>query len=586
MKTIALIGNPNSGKTSLFNNLTGLLHHVGNWPGKTVEKKEGKFEYRGKPSKVIDLPGTYDLLAPLEEESIVKDFVSKGNYDILVNIVDCSSLERSLHLTIQLLELGIPLIVALNFSGYSKKKGQKLDSQKLSALLGVPVVEMEAIGDTSNLKEAVVNFKKLHPAIKPSGSARERYGLISSILSSCMSSGVKPSRSDAIDKVLLNKWTGFPIYLLILFMVFQVTYTVAQPFMDMVDGMFSFFSMQASQLLGAQGLLSSFVTEGIIAGIGSILVFLPTIMFLYLMLAILEDSGYLCRAAYLMDSIMSRIGLRGYSFIPLVLGFGCNVPAIMATRTIRGAKERLMTILMIPYMACSARLAVFIMFSAIFFPKTKALVVWSLYILGILIAMCTGYLLSRVLKGDSRNAFIMELAPYRIPRFRNVFLLVWDKSLDFIKGAGTIILSVVLVAWFLSNMPYGVEYASKESLMGKLGVLISPIFSPLGFGEWRAAVALFFGFIAKEVVIGTFGTLYGLQGAALGDAIGASFTPLSAYSFLVFMLIYVPCMATVAVIKRETGSARIALYSAMYSVGLAWAVSFVIYRGGLLLGLS
>ena len=532
------------------------------------------------------MPGTYDVNSKSGEESVVKEYIDTKEADILINIIDASSLERNLYLTLQLVESNLPVILALNFSKYSKNKGQKISLKKLSNLLNIPIVEIEAVNDVEPLKKAIINFKKKNSKIKPLKNPKKRYEKISQILKKVIvSKKSEKSLSSLIDIVVTNQYIGVPLFLLFMFFIFQFTYAFAQPFMNLVDMVFKFLGEFTAKFF-SNSVLNSFISEGIIGGVGSVIIFLPNIMFMYLMLALLEDSGYLARAAYVMDRFMSKIGLQGNAFIPLVLGFGCNVPAIMATRILKNKKERLTTILMIPFMSCSARLAVFIMFAGVFFPKHSGLVVWSLYILGIIVAILTGLLINKFKFSSNKPRFIVELPPYRISTIKNVFLLMWDKSVEFLKTSTTIILSVVILIWFLSNLPYGVEYASQHSLIGKIGMFLSPIFKPLGFGDWRSAVALLFGFVAKEVVIGTFGTLYGLEGVALQSTIALNYSPLSAFSFLVFVLIYVPCMATVAVMRKETKSIKITFLAVLYSVALAWFLSFITYQGGLLLGLK
>jgi len=668
---IAIAGNPNCGKTSLFNNLTGMRQHVGNWPGKTVEKKEGEFTYKGNKIDVVDLPGTYSLSAYSIEEKIARDYVVNEGVDAVVNIVDATNLERNLYLTVQLIELGANVIVALNMNNSAKKQDIHIDKKKLSTLLGVPVVEIEAIDKTKKSDLLDVVLKKADNKVKGKNKleygdeikghldelecliketikidthvtakwlalkvleddkevmdymekkkngdkvlkkgestmlhlsnvfgmdvdtaiADARYGFISGLIKESVESPKlkKTTTTDKIDKIVTNKYLGIPIFLMIIFLMFQITFTVAEPFMNWIDTLFSFLGeWLTAAVTAANGpdWLSSLLADGVIGGVGSVIIFLPNIVLLFLIIAFLEDSGYMARAAFIMDKVMHKIGLHGKAFIPLIMGFGCNVPAIMATRTLENKKDRLLTILISPFMSCSARLPVYILFVAAFFTKHEGLIVFSLYLLGILMAIVSGLIFKNTLFKGLSSPFVMELPTYRMPTLRGMLIHTWEKSKHFLIKAGTIILSVMLLIWFMGNLPLGVEYASEESLIGIIGKTISPIFSPLGFGEWQASVALLFGVVAKEVVIGTFGTLYGVSEEGLMGVIGNNFTPLSAYAFMVFVLLYIPCIATLGVIKKETNSWKWMLFAAGYLMVVAWIMSFIVYQGGLLLGFT
>jgi len=668
---IAIAGNPNCGKTSLFNNLTGMRQHVGNWPGKTVEKKEGEFTYKGNKIDVVDLPGTYSLSAYSIEEKIARDYVVNEGVDAVVNIVDATNLERNLYLTVQLIELGANVIVALNMNNSAKKQDIHIDKKKLSTLLGVPVVEIEAIDKTKKSDLLDVVLKKADNKVKGKNKleygdeikghldelecliketikidthvtakwlalkvleddkevmdymekkkngdkvlkkgestmlhlsnvfgmdvdtaiADARYGFIKGLEKECVESPKekKITTTDKIDKIVTNKYIGIPIFLAIIYLMFQITFTVAEPFMNWIDALFSFLGewlIGVATSLNAPEWVGSLLADGIVGGVGSVIIFLPNIVLLFLIIAFLEDSGYMARAAFIMDKVMHKIGLHGKAFIPLIMGFGCNVPAIMATRTLENKKDRLLTILISPFMSCSARLPVYILFVAAFFTKHEGLIVFSLYLLGILMAIVSGLIFKNTLFKGLSSPFVMELPTYRMPTLRGMLIHTWEKSKHFLIKAGTIILSVMLLIWFMGNLPLGVEYASEESLIGIIGKTISPIFSPLGFGEWQASVALLFGVVAKEVVIGTFGTLYGVSEEGLMGVIGNNFTPLSAYAFMVFVLLYIPCIATLGVIKKETNSWKWMLFAAGYLMVVAWIMSFIVYQGGLLLGFT
>ncbi len=666
---IALAGNPNCGKTTLFNNLTGMRQHVGNWPGKTVEKKEGSFTYKGRKIDVIDLPGTYSLTAYSIEEVIARDYIIEQSPDIVVNIVDACNLERNLYLTAQLIELGANVVLALNMNKFACRKGLKIDEKKLSELLGIQVIKIEAIDKTgkeeliesvlkttssgkksenritygreieehlAQLEEVVKGCIVLNENISPkwlalkliekdkqvikkvsdlkngkevlekagviqkhlsevfgedvdAAIADARYGFIAGMLKESVEKpGIdKLTMSDNIDKIVTNRILGIPLFLIMMYLMFQITFTAAAPLMELVDGLMGFLAEQSIALLTSLACpdwLISLVADGIIGGVGSVIIFLPNILLLFLMISFLEDSGYMARAAFIMDRVMHKIGLHGKSFIPMILGFGCNVPAIMATRTLENKRDRILTILINPFMSCGARLPVYVLFVSAFFSNNQGLVIFSLYILGIIIAIIMGLIFKKTLFKGSSAPFVMELPPYRFPTFKGTVIHMWERGRVFLIKAGTIIFSVVLVIWFLGSVPFGVEYASEQSVIGMIGKTIAPIFKPLGFGTWQASVSLIFGVLAKEVVVGTLGTLYGVAEEGLGTVLAQTFTPLTAYAFMVFTLLYIPCVAVLAAIKRETNSWKWMWFSAAYLTAVAWVGAFIVYQGGLLLG--
>lgn len=650
--TIALAGNPNCGKTTLFNNLTGMHHHVGNWSGKTVtvERKEGKTEYNGYTFDIIDLPGTYSLSSRSLEEEITASYLKKEKPDVVVNIIDAANIERNLYLTLQLIEIGCPLVIALNMNNYAKARGFSVDADALSRALGVPVVKIEAVDKTGkdDLLDAVTakralqakmpcyglleehilrlenlfenkfenRFEILFSLINKSTTedkiitdAREsleaqtsldiaevianaRYTYIEDVVKKSVvtiEQEKKHNLSDRIDKIVTNRILGFPIFLGIMFLIFQIVFVVGAPFMEGIEAAFQFFGEAATSGLLALSVpdwVMSLVVDGIIGGVGGVVVFLPNIVLMFLLLSFLEGSGYMARVAILMDSLMKRIGLHGKSFIPMILGFGCSVPAIMATRTLETERERKLTMLLVPYLSCGARLPVYILLSGIFFAReVQGIVMFSLYVLGVLVALLVGFVLRKtIFKGES-SEFIIEIPSYKIPNLKGVLLHAGNNAKDFIVHAGTVIFAACLVVWLLASLPFGVEYASSESLLGMFGSTIAPIFSPLGFGFTEAAIAIIMGVLAKEVVVGTFGTLFGVGEEALGGVLTNLFTPLSAYSFMVFILLYVPCIASLMTMKKESGSWRFMLFAAALMFGLAWLVSFIIYQGGLALGL-
>jgi len=653
---IALAGNPNSGKTTVFNALTGAKQRTGNWPGVTVEKKEGEFEYNGIKIRVVDLPGTYALSSYSIDERIARDFLVKEKPDIVVVIVDSSNLERNLYLVIQLLELGQRVIMALNMIDIAEKNGFLINAESLGKILGVVAVKTIASKGEGieELKKAIVDYKppekrfyirygkrlekiveeieenlntaefkyplrfvvskivegdpefmdilenlpnknEIYKLLKeaediaggdlPTYVAERRYGFIHGLFEECVtrrsSFKERVSISDKIDRVLTNRWLGIPLFLFFIWLTFQLVFTVGGPFADWIDTFFGWLGDKTGILLTNAGVAPwfiSLVTDGIIAGVGSVLVFFPNIFILFLAFAVLEDSGYMARAAFVMDRLMHALGLHGKSFIPMILGFGCNVPAIMATRTLESRKDRILTILINPLISCSARLPIYILFAGTFFPKNRGMIIFSLYLLGIVLAILVARIFKSIFFKREAAPLIMELPPYHIPTIKGVFLSAWNRSSMFLKKAGTIIFLAVVGIWLLAALPPGVDYGSKASLVGRLGSVFAPLFKPAGFGFWQASVALIFGILAKEVVVGTLGTLFGgeeqLSGALLGY-----FTPLSAYAFMIMSLIYIPCIAAIATIKQEAGW-KWAGFAVGYSLVLGWLVAVLFYQIG------
>ncbi len=668
MKTIALVGNPNSGKTTIFNALTGANQHVGNWPGVTVEKKEGKLTYQGKTFQVVDLPGIYSLGAFSEDEIIARDFILKARPDVVINVVDATNIERNLYLTVQLLEMDAQVVIALNMFDEAQERKIRFDLEKLTGKLGVPVVPTIASknkGIDELVQKAVTlggqpvkpvvkpdygpeinreiarltafltdqnldypaswlavkllegdkeleEYVRQHPHLSSSGLpatleqiktehealelaiVNRRYTLIRQLTADCVSRPERPAvtRSDRIDRVLAHKWWGLPIFIAIMLLIFQLTFAVGQELLgglmgegiNLIGTAFEAFITK----INAPEWLSSFVSEGIIGGLGAVIEFIPLIVVLYLLLGLLEDSGYMARAAYIMDQIMRTLGLQGKTFIPMIVGFGCNVPGIMATRTLDNRKERMIATLIIPFMSCGARLPIYLVFIAAFFPKHGGIVLFALYTLGIIVALVMGKVFSKTMfKGESSD-FIMELPPYRMPTARNVLRNMWDNVSEFLRRAGTIIFVVISLLWVLSVLPLGVEPYSEESILGLIGRLIAPLFKPAGFGTWQAAVGLFAGIAAKESVIATLGMVYAgvEEGAALVEAIRQAFTPLSAVSFMVLSLLYTPCVAVLGVVQKETKSYRWTLFIALYTFAIGWLSAVLIFQLGKLLGLG
>lgn len=668
---IALVGNPNSGKTTLFNDLTGSTQYVGNWPGVTVEKKTGKMKYEGKQIQVTDLPGIYSFSTYSLEEVIAREFVEEGAIDVVVNIVDASNLQRNLFLSLQLIEMKKPVVIALNMMDVLESRGVTLDIAALSEALHVPVVPIVAskgkgIVELMRAVEATVGKEVVLPdvyhsdvesiiseierklpiepcsrthairfledgvvatvghAMDPLALASlnqwvdekvskrlmdrdmiisdEKYSFITSITdkitSNTKTSEVKTT-SDKIDSVLTHKYLAIPIFLLIMFGVFSMAFGPIGAFVKeyfeifieevVISGIAGFLVS-----VGVSEWLYSLVVDGILAGVGSVLSFLPEISILFLMLSILEDSGYMARAAFIMDRLLRRFGLSGRSFIPMIMGFGCTVPALMAARTLESERDRRLTMMITPFMSCGARFPVYAVFAAAFFTDSQPLVVFSIYLMGILVAVISGIILKHFVTKGRVSSFIMELPEYRLPTIKNLWLHTWDRIKGFIIKAGTIILVAMVVIWFLQSYDFAFAMVedSADSIFGRLGQAIAPIFAPLGFGEWRAAMSLIVGLIAKEAVVGTLGVLYGVGETAvespelLTGPLKEVFTPLSAYAFMAFTLLYMPCIAAFATMKREMNSWKWTLIAVGYQTGVAWFVAFAIYQGGIWLQLG
>lgn len=662
---IALAGNPNSGKTTVFNNLTGARQHVGNWPGVTVEKKEGSFFYEGREFDIIDLPGIYSLTSHSLDEKVARDFLLEEKPDVVVVIIDASNLERNLYLAVQLLELEVNLVLSLNMIDLVKKKGMKIDMEELSRVMNIPVIETiankgkgmdelkAAIKNNYNQKKAVSfridynndienEVEKLSQVLKEkkilekysrrwlvlklleqdenilekvknledkdevtnkitetitkleehfgydleTAIVERRYAFLRGLVKECCTHvvGIKERKeiTDKIDQIVTNKFLGIPIFLGLMWASFQLVFTLGSPLADLIDAFFGWVGEIISlglTALSAPGWISSLLVDGIIGGVGSVLVFLPNILLLFLIISVLEGSGYMARAAFIMDRVMHAMGLHGKSFIPMMLGFGCNIPGIMAARTLESEKDRILTILVNPLMSCAARLPIYTLFAGVFFARHQGLVVFSLYFMGIVLAIVVARIFKSIFFKQEIAPLIMELPPYRLPQVKSVLIHMWEKGSLFLKKAGTIIFAGVIIIWVLASLPPGVEYAAKESLIGKLGSLIAPLFSLAGFGTWQAAVSLLFGIVAKEIVVGTLGTLYGVEGIGLKSVILQQFTPLSAYAFMAMSLIYVPCIAAIATIKKETNWKWTAL-AVGYSLILGWIVAVLIYQIG------
>ncbi|HAJ27426.1 MAG TPA: ferrous iron transport protein B [Syntrophus sp. (in: bacteria)] len=716
---VAVAGNPNVGKSTLINALAGVRLQVGNWPGVTVEKKTASCQYRGSRVVFVDLPGVYSLSPYSQEEIIARDFLISGEPDVIINVVDATNLERNIYFTLQLLEIGIPVIVALNMFDEAREKQFRIDTEAMATMLGadvIPTVATQREGlDTllektlaaaaapvgvkpagvnygSDIEEAVhrlsTDLLEREPGImgkyprrwlaikviegdagvlKAIGMAPEdpvrlsatrhlreahgedmeslvadlRYGLSSGLVREALSKPVrnKIELTERIDAVVLNRYFGLPFFFIAMWFIFKLTFDISAPFTDWIDGAVSGpLTRQAAFLLtgaGAPAWTVSLAAEGVIGGVGFVLAFTPAIFAMMFFITFLEGSGYMARAAFIMDRAMHAIGLHGRSFIPMLMGFGCNVPAIYATRTLENERDKALTALLIPLMSCGARLPVYVLFTAAFFTASAGTVLWSLYVLGIFLAVLVGMIFKKTLFRGASPLFIMELPPYRLPTLRSLTIHTWEKGKHFLIKAGTYIFAVTIIFWFLLNMPWGVV-EKRDSYLGQAGQAMTTVFAPLGFGTWEAAASLISGVIAKEIVVGSMAQIYGVkdeknkeegnpslvsdlketggyffvacrqavgnvfatigvaslaaeekeESAGLKPVLAKTFTPLSAYAFMAFVLLYMPCFVVLIAMRQEFGTWKWAGIAVLYQTGLAWGTAFVIYQGGRLIGLT
>ncbi|WP_317310626.1 ferrous iron transport protein B [Clostridium thermobutyricum] len=586
MTTIALLGNPNVGKTTLFNALTGSNQYVGNWPGVTVEKKEGYF----KDIKIVDLPGIYAMDTFSNEEIVSKEFLLRDDVDVILNIVDGSKLDRNLYLTTQLKKFNKPIILAVNMIDVLESNGFEIDFEKLSSEMDVTVVPISA-AKKSGLKELtdIIENKKWKSSISNERfdfkSEKEAYKFIENTLKKSInkSASIKKPISEKLDKFILHPILAFPIFIVAIALMFQLTFAwVGQPISDWLDGLLndSLIPYLSHLLSGTSPWFSSLLVDGIVAGVGSIIVLLPVILTLFACITFLEESGYMARVAFLMDKIMRRMGLSGKAFIPLIIGFGCNVPAIMSARTLESEKDRKLTALLVPLMSCNARLAIYSVFVSIFFKEHQGLIVASLYFLSVFIAFILGVIFKKTLFKKQEEPFIIELPSYSMPQLSSIALQVWEKCKSFLKKAGTLIFAMSVLIWFLSNFNVsGMASDVNSSFLAQIGQFISPIFAPLGFGNWQSAVSLLSGLLAKESVISTMQIVYA---GDLNTVLPTFFTAVSAYSFLVFVLLYVPCISTIGAMKKEYG-AKLTTFSFVFQTTLAWVVAFLVFGIGSLI---
>ena len=704
--TVALAGNPNSGKTTIFNNITGARQHVGNYAGVTVERREGFRRFQGQDLLLVDLPGTYSLTANSLDEIVARNVIIDEKPDLIVNILDASNLERNLYLALQLLELERPLVLALNMTDMAEKAGIRINSDVLRTRLGVPVVKLignrnqgteellqtvvesskrtiyrpfsidygakieaaivevtEALRNLTNVKfpmrwlavKLLENDTEVQASLlKIEGGsavaaivarvrnktavllgeeleiamAEARYRVVADIVAEFVDSSGRQEQtvSDRIDRVLTHRVLGLPLFFGIMWLLFNVVFTVGEIPQGWIEDAVKWFSDLVSANL-AEGELRSLLVDGIIGGVGSVLTFLPSILLLFFGIALLEDTGYMARAAFVMDRVMRAVGLHGKSFIPLLLGFGCSVPAVMGARTLENKSDRMVTILVSPLMSCSARLPVYTLLIAAFFSENVAgSVLFSIYFLGISLAILMALVFRKWMFPGASEPFIMEMPPYHLPTLRSIAIHMWERSILYLKKAGTLILAASILIWFITNYPANVEYskdydaakvqiteqydevAAKPllaqldqeqageklalSYAGQFGHFIEPVIKPLGF-DWKMGVGLVSAVAAKEVLVSTLATIYSVgdvedDSQSLQEALAAdaAFSPLVAFSLMVFTLIYSPCLAVLAVVRRETNSWKWPAFSFVYSTTLAWIMSFVVYQGGRLIGMQ
>lgn len=586
--TAALIGNPNVGKTTLFNSLTGSNQYVGNWAGVTIEKKEG---YLKENVKIVDLPGIYALDTFSNEEKVAKEFLLREPCDIILNIVDASNLRRNLYLTSELMQFNKPIVLLFNMTDVAYAKGITINYPLMEKELGVKIIPISAskgkgIDEIRKLFEDSNFFSNTIDNRFQLEKEEVVYKRIDSILEKCLTERKTSERSvtDKIDKVLLNKYLAYPAFLFIIFLIFKITFNwVGAPLSSLLNYLVNtkLVSLISFLLKGNSLWFRSLISDGILGGVGAVIVFLPVIMVLFFCISILEDSGYMARTAFIMDKIMRRMGLSGKAFIPLIIGFGCSVPAIMSSRTLESEKDRKLTALIAPLMSCNARIPVYALFASVFFSSYRTTVVYSLYLLGIIMAFVIGILFKNTILKKDEEPFIIELPEYKLPELKNLLRHTWDKGKGFLVKIGTIIFSISIIVWFLSNFNFSGMVSIENSILAQFGRIISPVFKPLGFGSWENSIALIIGLMGKEVIVGTMGVIYGSNGS-LSTALPNYFTFLSAYSFLVFVLLYTPCVSVIVTMKKEYG-AKFAAFSVAYQFALAWISAFLVFNIGSIL---
>ena len=603
---VVLAGNPNCGKTTLFNRLTGDHQYVGNWPGVTVEKKTGGRRVHGVQLEITDLPGVYSLTPNSPEEMIADRLLQRGEMEVVIDVVDATNLERNLYLTMQLLERRLPVVVALNLMDELRREGGSINRPALEKALGVPIIPISAATGEGmeELLSGVVHrgemssscARPLYPIPAPDMPdyeeqlAKRRYGAAEYAVKQGLLFKKHPGKrlSDRVDAIVMHRFFAIPLFLVLIFLVFYLTFgSVGAFFSEGLSAGFVAVSKHVEWLLtmaGASEWVRSLVVEGILAGLGAVSAFFPQIVLLFFLLSLLEDSGYMARAAFIMDAPMRKLGLSGKAFVPLLMGFGCTVPAAMGTRILENQKDRRLTLLTLPFLSCSAKMPVYSLFIATFFSRWGPVVMFGVYLLGILLGALSAWLFQKtVLKGEEAP-FVMELPPYRLPTWKSLRIHVWERVKDFFKRAGTVLLCATVFVWVLRSFSPQLQYVtdSSQSILAVVGGWIAPLFRLCGFADWRAAVSLVTGLVAKESIVSTMGVLYGGE-MGLAGALAEAFTPLSAGSFLLFVLLYTPCVAAISAIHREMGSFKWTAVCVVWQLSVAWYVSALFYQTGMLL---
>ncbi|MBD3879461.1 MAG: ferrous iron transport protein B [Quinella sp. 1Q5] len=627
--SVALTGNPNTGKSTIFNELTGARQKIGNWPGVTVDKKVGVIEHNGRKISVIDLPGTYSINARSQEEQVVSDYFKTNKPDIVVNIIDAANIARNLFLTIQLMENGIPLILNLNMMDEAQRHGIKIDMKKLEDAFGMPVTNTVGRSNKSVRKlldvftnAVMTNYKpsklindhieRVHN-IEHSGLAAAkieeeviaaRYDLIDKIMASAVTvSATDKTLTEKLDSYLANGVSSLMIMVAAFYLMFQIAFNwIGQPLADIVGEFFDeTLAPAAAAAMAEAGVadwMQSLVSDGIIAGVGAVINFVPLIFTLFICLSFLDGTGYMARVAFIMDPIMRRVGLTGKGIMPLIMGFGCGVPAVMASRALDTHKDRMISIFVTPFITCNAKVPIIALFAAMFFPDNVANVVFAMYFVGIITAIIMAKILSSTMFKEQQSTFLLELPPYRLPDIKTVLLEAWDKGKGYLIKAGTIIFAMSVIIWFLSSFNSdGMTEDMDNSYLASIGSATSVIFAPQGFDTWEAGAAVVTGVLAKEAVVSTMGILYGADEVStepdeaneaaetmLATSMAGAFTPLSALAFMVFSLLYSPCMTALGTIKKEAQGFKWMAFVFFYTTAVAWGVSLIVYQGGKLLG--
>ncbi len=625
-----MTGNPNTGKSTIFNELTGARQKIGNWPGVTVDKKVGYTRYKDRAISIVDLPGTYSVNARSPEEKIVIDYLMNNKLDLVMDVVDSSNIERNLFLTVQLLEQGIPLLIDLNMQDDAKRRGIKIDTKKLEEAIGMPVVETVGRSSKSTKKlldvftSTVMSKYHVSPQVQEhidkvqaiqassrSESEKEeaiieaRYALIDKIMAQAVDTGnVGQSMSEKIDHFLANGVLALPIFLLILYAVFQITFTwIGQPIADFLDDaintQFVGFMEDFLTDAGVADWMVSLVCDGIISGVGAVLTFVPLIFVLFFCLSFLDGTGYMARIAFIMDPIMRRCGLTGKGVMPLMMGFGCGVPAIMGARALDSEKDRMVSILVTPFLTCGAKLPIMALFAAMFFPDNAANVVFAMYVIGMVMAIVVAKGLGSTVFKSKGSTFLLELPPYRMPDMKTVLLETWDKGKGYLIKAGTIIFAASVLLWVMTNYNFSGPAEIEDSILATIGGWMSHLFVFQGFDTWEAGAAVLSGIMAKETVVATIGILYGAGDVSteaedatdtastmMQTGMATAFTSLSAFSFMVFSQLYTPCVTALGTIKKEAGGWKWVAFSAFYMFAIAWLVSLLVYQIGAMLGFA